>query len=248
MQGYENGKRSWVYHLQILDGAKQKSIWLTIGCPASDTETGIAGGALRLNEARGLAIRISDLIKRGGASAEQVKKALAYTCPLHEFEDFISKPFVAPEAEVNFDEIPTFEEIFYQWYKLQIASKRWTHKASIQRLLGTYKTHAQKAFGYMPINQITHRMVFETLQSLFIKQDKTGKDLHTYCDAVFEMALDLQIIENNPCPPKKKFTKPNRKIEHHGTIDASRLPDLYQFITEGNSDATFKAAAVALIV
>ena len=51
-----------------------------------------------------------------------------------------------------------------------------------------------------------------------------------------------------PCPPKKKFTKPRRKVEHHGTIPASRLPELYQFVMDGKSDATFKAAAVALIV
>ena len=32
-QGYSNGTRSWVYRLQILDGTKQKSIWLKIGHP-----------------------------------------------------------------------------------------------------------------------------------------------------------------------------------------------------------------------
>ena len=65
---------------------------------------------------------------------------------------------------------------------------------------------------------------------------------------MFEFAVDLEIIEDNPCPPKKKFTKPRRKVEHHGTIPASRLPELYQFVMDGKSDATFKAAAVALIV
>ena len=72
--------------------------------------------------------------------------------------------------------------------------------------------------------------------------------MHCYCDDVFEFAVDLEIIDDNPCPPKKKFTKSRRKVGHHGTIPASRLPELYQFVMDRKSDATFKAAAVALVV
>ena len=248
VQGYSNGTRSWVYRLQILNGTKQKSIWLTIGHPAADADHGIAGGALRLNEARSLAMRISDLIKRGAASADQIKKALTITCPMHEFEDMVSKPFVAVEAEVDFSKIPTFDEMYMKWYKLQMASKRWTHKASIQKPLGAYQNHVQKAFGFIPITDVTRRVVFGTLQQVFLEHHDTAKSLHCYVDEVFELALDLEIIEQNPCPRKKKFATRKRKVAHHGTIEASRLPDLYQRIMNGKSDATFKAAAVALIV
>ena len=65
---------------------------------------------------------------------------------------------------------------------------------------------------------------------------------------MFEFAVVLEIIEDSPCPPKKKFTKPRRKVEHHGTIPANRVPEPYQFVMDGKSDPTFNAAAVALIV
>ena len=91
-------------------------------------------------------------------------------------------------------------------------------------------------------------MVFATLQKVFLDHDKTAKDLHCYCNKMFEFAADLEIIEDNPCPPKKKFTKPRRLVEHHGTIPASRLPKPYQVVIDGKSNATFKAAAVAPIV
>ena len=55
----------------------------------------------------------------------------------------VAKPFVSPE--VDFSKIPTFDELFKQWYDLQIKSKRWTHKASIQRPIGAYTNHAQQA-------------------------------------------------------------------------------------------------------
>ena len=247
IQGFPNGTRAWIYRMLISEaGGKQKTVWLKIGYPASDTEHGVAGGPLRLHEARELSVRIGSIVKRGKASAAQIKNALEITCPTHGFEDMVAKPFVNPE--VDFSKTPTFDELFKQWYDLQIKSKRWTHKASIQRPIGAYTNHAQQAFAYMAITNITRRMVFATLQSVLLEHHKTASDLHCYLDEVFEFAVDLEIIEDNPCPAKKKFTTPRRKVKHHGTIPASRLPELYQFVMDGKSDATFKAAAVALIV
>ena len=248
VQGYSNGKRSWVYRLQIGTGSSKRSIWLKIGQPALGSEHGIAGGALRLAEARELAMRISGAVKRGETSADQVKRALDITAPLNEFDNLLSKPVIGPAAEIDYGKIPTFDEMFRKWYKMQMAANRWTHKASIQRPIGAYENHAAKAFGYLPINQITRRMVFETLQDLFLEHYKTGKDLHCYCNEVFELAVDLEIIDSNPCPHKKKFTKPKRKVAHHGTIAASELPNLYKHVMNGKFDATFKAAMIALVV
>ena len=119
-----------------------------------------------------------------------------------------------------------------KWYKLQIASKRWTHFASIRRPLDAHEKHAKKAFGYMLITDITRRVVFGTIQKVFLEHDKTAKDLHCYVDEVFELDIDLEIISYKLCPPKKKFTKPKRKVVHHGTIASSRLPDLYQHLVD----------------
>ena len=250
VQGWPNGNRAWVYRLMIptSTGQQHRTVWLTIGHPAADAEHGIAGGALRLAEARELAMRISAAVKRGEASADQVKRALAHPTPLNNFEERLSKPVISRAAEIDYGKIPTFDEMFKKWYKMQMAANRWTHKASIRRPLGAYENHAAKAFGYLPINQISRRMVFETLQELFLEHFKTGKDLHCYCNEVFELAVDLEIIDSNPCPHKKKFTKPKRKVAHHGTIAASELPNLYQHVMNGKSDATFKAAMIALVV
>ena len=40
----------------------------------------------------------------------------------------------------------------------------------------------------------------------------------------------------------------SRKVARHGTIAASELPNLYQPVMNGKSDATFKAAMIALVV
>ena len=248
VQGYSNGKRSWVYRLQYFSGNTKKSLWLTIGYPTAGAEHAIAGGSLRLAEARELAICINSAVKRGEASADQIKRTLLSPFPIIEFEERLLKSTFVPVVEEDFSKIPTFDEMFMKWYKLQMASKRWTHFASIRRPVDAHEKHAKKAFKYMLITDITRRVVFGTIEKVFLEHHKTAKDLHCYVDEVFELDIDLEIISHNPCPPKKKFTKPKRKVAHHGTIASSRLPDLYQHVVNGKSDATFKAAAIALIV
>ena len=102
IQGFPNGTRAWIYRLLISEtGGKQKTVWLKIGYPAPDTEHGVAGGPLRLHEARELSVRIGSIVKRGKASIAQIKNALEYTCPIHEFEGTVAKPFVSPEVDFS---------------------------------------------------------------------------------------------------------------------------------------------------
>lgn len=250
IQGWDNGNRAWVYRLLVptAHGKQHKTVWLTIGQPAADKEHGIAGGSLRLAEARELAMRISGAVKRGEASPDQIKRVLTKTAPLAEFDDLIRKPSLEPIADMDIRKVPTFDQMFQRWYDLQRKSNRWTHPASIRRPMGAYENHAREVFGYMPIDKINRRMVFETLQAVFVDHTKTASDLRIYVDETFELALDLEIIEHNPCPPLKKFTLPKRKERHHGALDANRLPELYEYIMNGKSDATFKAAMIMLVV
>ena len=83
VQGWDNGSRAWVYRLLVPTslGKQHKTVWLTIGQPAISAEHGIAGGSLRLAEARELAMRISGAVKRGEASPDQIKRVL--TKPRH---------------------------------------------------------------------------------------------------------------------------------------------------------------------
>ena len=58
-------------------------------------------------------------------------------------------------------------------------------------------------------------MVFVTLKKAFFEHDKAAKDLHCYVDKVFEFAMEMEVIEDNPCPPKKEIhqaTAPSRTV------------------------------------
>ena len=126
---FPNCTRAWACRLQIADGTKQKTIWLKIGHPALDAEHDIAGGSLRLTKTRELTTRINSAVKHREASADQIKRTLLSSCPIIEFEERSLKSTFVPVVEEDLIKIPTFDQMFMKWYKLQSAAKRWTHKA-----------------------------------------------------------------------------------------------------------------------
>ena len=96
VQGYSNGKRSWVYRLQYFSGDIKKGVWLTIGYPTAGAEHAIAGGSLRLAEAKELAIRINSADKGSEASTDQIKRTLLSPCPIIDFEERLLKSTFVP--------------------------------------------------------------------------------------------------------------------------------------------------------
>ena len=77
----------------------KKILWLTIGHPATAADHRIAGGPLRLREARELAVTIDGLVKCSTASIYQIKHALEMTCAVEEFENNAAKHFNSLEEE-----------------------------------------------------------------------------------------------------------------------------------------------------
>jgi hypothetical protein len=47
-------------------------------------------------------------------------------------------------------EVPTFGELYLEWYQRELASNRWTGKASIDRPMSCFRVHLQPAFGDIP--------------------------------------------------------------------------------------------------
>ena len=112
----------------------------------------------------------------------------------------------------------------------------------------TYVNHAKKHIGHVPINEVSRRMLKSVLQEAFLKVPNLAKNLRGHVEEVMEDAVDNYLIDNNPTPTRKNFTTINAKSKPHGTVPAARLPELYQYVMNCNSSASFKACAVALMV
>jgi integrase len=62
---------------------------------------------------------------------------------------------------------------------------------------------------------------------------------------VFDYAVTRELIDGNPVPPLRAFDLDAHDVNHHGTIDPERLPDLWRHVEA--SGATVEAKAAILL-
>ena len=248
IQGYSNGKRAFVFRAQpTVDGVK-KSYWVTLGEPSSGKGETKLGASLSLNEARTAAMFLRQAITSGEHSVAKVKKVIATRCAVMELSEALkTADNIKIDPVKQLHSYPTFDACFHNWYDLNIKAIRWTHKDSIKRPKAAY-AHVKAKLGHLPINAIPRSLVKSVLQEMYMSVTDLAGKMRGYCEEIFENALDDRLIDRNPVPPAKNFTSPNKKIKHHGTIEAARLPDLHDYILNCNYTAAFKACAIALIV
>ena len=248
VKGWLNGNRSFVFRAQPRENGVQKTYWVTIGRPNTDKGETQLGAELSLSEARMAAMFLRQAIVSGDYTVAQVKRVIATGCAVMELSEALkSADDIKIDPVQKLHSYPTFDQRFWQWYELHKRTKRWTHKASLNKPKTAY-SHIKKQLGHLPINEIPRSLIKSALQDMFMAVPDLAKNMRGYCEEIFEDALDDRLIDLNPCPPKKNFAVPKRITQHHGTIDRERLPELYNYVLSCNSSASFKACAVALVV
>ncbi len=144
--------------------------------------------------------------------------------------------------------IPTFDELFRAWYKLQLQANRWTHKSSIAKPIRSYEAHLQKALGNLRVDKITRLDLKNLLQPLYLSNPDLGPALRGFIDEVLEDALDTGLITSNPCPAHKRFAKPQAKVRHAPSLHFEQLPDLWKWIEQAPFSFTVKVAMRTVII
>lgn len=127
-------------------------------------------------------------------------------------------------------EVPTFGELYLEWYQRELASNRWTGKASKDRPMSCYRVHLQPAFGDIPINKLRTAYIADQIEAMFAASPSRSSDLLGYVDEIFEYALRKEYIVGNPVPKKKSLTIPKADKKSHGFIDWRQAPDLWEWI------------------
>lgn len=139
-------------------------------------------------------------------------------------------------------EVPTFGELYLEWYQRELASNRWTGKASIDRPMSCFRVHLQPAFGDIPINKLRPAYLADQIEAMYASAPSRSKDLHGYTDEVFEYALRKEYILANPLPKKKSLTIPKTKPKSHGFVDWREAPKLWRWIETQDFSALMKLA------
>ena len=245
--GKNNGYRSYLFRAQPTENGIKKSYWVTIGRPAENPEKTEVGGELSLGEARMAAMFLREAIKSGDYTVAQVKKVIAKRCKVMELNEALKNADkIKIDPVVQLHSYPTFDERFDEWYQLNLKANRWSHKDSKKRAPTCY-AHIKKQIGRVQITDIPRSLIKSVLQDMFFKVPDLAKQMRSFCEEIFEAAVDDRLIDHNPTPPIKNFVRVKKKTKHHGTIEADRLPQLYQYILDCNAFASMKAIATALI-
>lgn len=230
-----------LYVRGFLNGRKQFEMRLT-NCPwisiGDYPERSLA-------EAREITLTAKRLYKARLASVEQIKRAAILAKTGAEFEARISGAVVETKERSG---IPTFDEFYRQWYKLQLTANRWTHKSSISKPIRSYEMHLADAIGNLRIDQITRNELKQLMQPIYLTHRDLGPDLRGFVNEVLEEAVDAELIAFNPCPPNNRFTKANTKTRHSPSLDFRKLPLLWKWLDEAPFSFTVKVAMRIAIV
>ena len=126
--------------------------------------------------------------------------------------------------------VPTFGELYLEWFKRELYRNRWTGKANLDRPLSCYHVHLRPVFGDIPIIKLRPAYLADQIESMCEASPSRGKDLHGYTDEVFEYALHKELILANPLPKKKSLIIPKTRQTTHGFIHWWQAPSLWSWI------------------
>lgn len=199
--------------------------------------------ALSFEQARAMVPVCKRLLKDRVASLESLKGLLSRVATAHELDRLALDQGSAEQAV---SEMPTFDEAYRKWYMEQVSANKWTHRASISRPITFYENHAQAHIGNLKLDEITRSTIKDFLQPLFFTNTDLAAKLLGYIRNVFEDAVDVRLIEDNPCPTR--FTRPQRATKHAPSLEYQKLPELWAWLQNQPFSNTVKTAMRLAVV
>ena len=249
LQGYSNGTRAYIFRAQPIVDGKQKSFWVKIGKPAQSNEPSIVGKQLTLANAKMAVLFLRGAISSGELTVAEARKVIDKGHNVLELSSALQeRDLGVVETTQRLHRYPTFDECYWEWFNRHSKALRWKNQKAKVKTSTTYINHLKKHIGHVPINEVSRRMLKSVLQEAFLKVPDLAKNLRGHVEEIMEDAVDNELIDDNPTPARKNFTTINAKSKPHGTVPAARLPELYEYVMNCKSSASFKACAVALMV
>ncbi|AJI52849.1 tyrosine-type recombinase/integrase [Francisella philomiragia] len=137
----------------------------------------------------------------------------------------------------------TFEYVTRLW--LEKKSQEWKNPKDFPRWTRAFERNIFPALGKMPISEITHTHITETLKPIWTEIHDTSTKLRSYISNIFDFAIASSLYhELNPTPSKKQIEvllpsgKLTQKINHHPALPYNHLPNFIKDLKAENSIAS----------
>ena len=108
--------------------------------------------------------------------------------------------------------------------------------------------HLEAALGNLRVDKITRIDLKNLLQPIYLLNRDLGPALRGYANEVLEEAVDAELMGYNPCPPHRRFAKPQAKARHAPSLHFKQLPDLWKWIEQAPFSFTVKVAMKTVVI
>ncbi|WP_019956985.1 tyrosine-type recombinase/integrase [Yoonia vestfoldensis] len=142
--------------------------------------------------------------------------------------------------------VVTYDEMWKQWFA--DVSPTLQKGPSRRRPQAIHEQHISPVIGNRLLTEIRRREIFDLLAPLFREIPVTAGHALGHINKVFELAIVKELCEVNPTPPRGSFPKRVSKKKHHGTLAASKMPELWRWLQTTNASASVKAAILTAMV
>jgi integrase len=124
---------------------------------------------------------------------------------------------------------PTFDRAFFEFYEAYAKSNRQAGPSRKQPL-SLHRDHVPQTLKLMAMDEIKRSDIFPWMLELLKEKHETGRRLRNQLERVFEFAINNGYCEANPVPNRRAFEIKKPKANAHGTLDYTKLPDLWAWI------------------
>ena len=124
---------------------------------------------------------------------------------------------------------PTFDRAFFEFYEAY-AKSNLQAGPSRKQPLSLHRDHVPQALKLMAIVEIKRSDIFPWMLKLLKEKHETARRLRNQLERVFEFAINSGYCDANPVPSRRAFEIKKPKANAHGTLDYTRLPDLWAWV------------------
>lgn len=165
--------------------------------------------------------------KRGASIGRSLKEISETLAASHSPEEFFDK--IVNGFSLQNKNSATYDDVFSDWYELK-APKLMQDGPSRRRPLSMHKKWVPNELKQKQIHLVERQDIFPFMDRMFVEAfSSAGKQLG-YFRRVFEYAINIGLIRNNPVPPRIAFEVEPPKHKPHGYLEYGKMPDLWDWI------------------
>lgn len=200
---------------------------------------------ISLAKAREFALAAKRL-KKEGFGKDALLRGFANAKSATDLDGIVRGDILAGLAANELVRVVTYDEMWKQWFA--DVKPTLQEGPSRRRPQAIHEQHISPVIGNRPLTEIRRREIFDLIAPMFREIPVTAGHALGHVNKVFELAIVKELCEVNPTPPRGSFPKRISKKKHHGTLAASKMPELWVWIQTTNASASLKAAILTAMV